>query len=85
MHYAQHIINNTNFKRIFAFGCSGDEKHHIIRPIYVDKNDYTLLDEVENFENFNEENIEQYYKEIVLNEIPSEVIEIEEVLKNLKN
>ena len=84
LHYAQHIINNTNFKRIFAFGCSGDEKHHIIRPIYVDKNDYTLLDEVENFENFNEENIEQYYKEIVLNEIPSEVIEIEEVLKKSK-
>lgn len=84
LHYAQHIINNTNFKRIFAFGCSGDEKHHIIRPIYVDKNDYTLLDEVENFENFNEENIEQYYKEIVLNETPSEVIEIEEVLKKSK-
>lgn len=84
LHYAQHIINNTNFKRIFAFGCSGDEKHHIIRPIYVDKNDYTLLDEVENFENFNEENIEQYYKEIVLNETPSEVNEIEEVLKKSK-
>ena len=54
LHYAQHIINNTNFKKIFAFGCSGDEKHHIIRPIYVDENDYTLLEEVENFENFNE-------------------------------
>lgn len=81
LHYAQHIINNTNFKKIFAFGCSGDEKHHIIRPIYVDENDYTLLDEVENFENFNEANIEQYYKEIVLNETPAEVIEIEEVLE----
>lgn len=84
LHYAQHIINNTNFKKIFAFGCSGDEKHHIIRPIYVDKNDYTLLEEVENFENFNEENIEQYYKEIVLNETPAEVIEIEEVLGKSK-
>lgn len=84
LHYAQHIINNTNFKKIFAFGCSGDEKHHIIRPIYVDENDYTLLDEVENFENFNEANIEQYYKEIVLNETPAEVIEIEEVLEKSK-
>lgn len=84
LHYAQHIINNTNFKKIFAFGCSGDEKHHIIRPIYVDENNYTLLDEVENFENFNEANIEQYYKEIVLNETPAEVIEIEEVLEKSK-
>ncbi|MEE3489340.1 MAG: N-6 DNA methylase [Methanobrevibacter sp.] len=84
LHYAQHIINNTNFKKIFAFGCSGDEKHHIIRPIYVDENDYTILDEVENFENFNEENIEQYYKEIILNETPAEVIEIEEVLGKSK-
>lgn len=84
LHYAQHIINYTNFKKIFAFGCSGDEKHHIIRPIYVDENDYILLDEVENFENFNEANIEQYYKEIVLNETPAEVIEIEEVLEKSK-
>lgn len=84
LHYAQHIINNTNFKKIFAFGCSGDEKHHIIRPIYVDENNYTLLDEVENFENFNKANIEQYYKEIVLNETPAEVIEIEEVLEKSK-
>lgn len=84
LHYAQHIINNTNFKKIFAFGCSGDEKHHIIRPIYVDENDYIILDEVENFENFNEENIGQYYKEIVLNETPAEVIEIEQVLEKSK-
>lgn len=84
LHYAQHIINNTNFKKIFAFGCSGDEKHHIIRPIYVDEKNYILLDEVENFENFNKENIEQYYKEIVLNETPAEVIEIEEVLEKSK-
>lgn len=84
LHYAQHIINNTNFKKIFAFGCSGDEKHHIIRPIYVNENDYIILEEVENFENFNEKNIEQYYKEIVLNETPTEVIEIEEVLEKSK-
>lgn len=84
LHYAQHIINNTNFKKIFAFGCSGDEKHHIIRPIYVDENDYTILEEVENFENFNEANIEQYYKEIVLNKTPTEVIEIEEALEKSK-
>ena len=35
VHYAQHIIQNTNFKKIFAFGCSGDEKHHQITPVYI--------------------------------------------------
>ena len=24
LHYANHIIKNTNFKNIFAFGCSGE-------------------------------------------------------------
>lgn len=80
LHYTMHIVKNTNFKKIFAFGCSGDEKHHIIRPIFVNENNYQLLDEVDNFENFNKENINKYYKEIVLNETPAEVIEIEEVL-----
>lgn len=84
VHYAKHIIKNTNFKKIFAFGCSGDEKHHIIRPIFLDEHDYQLLDEVENFENFNENNIDKYYKEIILNETPAEVIEIEEVLEKSK-
>ncbi|MBR6992606.1 MAG: N-6 DNA methylase [Methanobrevibacter sp.] len=84
LHYAKHIAENTNFKKIFAFGCSGDEKHHIIKPIFVDENNYQLLNEVENFENFNENNIDKYYKEIVLNETPAEVIEIEEVLEKSK-
>lgn len=36
VHYGQHIVENTNFKKVFAFGCSGNEKHHIIRPnIYI--------------------------------------------------
>ena len=37
LHYANVILAKTNFKKIFAFGCTGDEKHHIIRPIFVDK------------------------------------------------
>jgi len=84
LHYAMHIVKKTNFKKVFAFGCSGDEKHHIIRPIFVTEKRYRLLDEVENFENFNEDNIERYYKEIVLNETPDAVIEIEKVLEKSK-
>lgn len=80
-HYGKHIIENTNFKKVFAFGCSGDEKHHVIRPIFIDKNGYKLLKPVENFENFSASNIDKYYREQVLEETPAETLELEEVLK----
>jgi type I restriction-modification system DNA methylase subunit len=81
LHYAQEILAKTNFNEIFAFGCSGDERHHRIRPIFVDKSGYRLLQEVENFENFSEENIDRYYHEQVLGEIPAETLELEDILK----
>jgi len=81
LHYGKHIVENTNFKKVFAFGCSGDEKHHVIRPIFIDQNGYKLLKPVENFENFSTDNIEKYYKEQVLEETPAETLELEEVLK----
>ena len=81
LHYGKHIIENTNFKKVFGFGCSGDEKHHIIRPIFIDQNGYKLLKPVENFENFSIDNIEKYYREQVLEETPIETLELEEVLK----
>jgi type I restriction enzyme M protein len=82
LHYANEIINKTNFKKIFAFGCSGNEKHHIIRPFFVDEKGYKLLDKVENFENFSEANIEKYYKEQVLGETPQEEKEKENIIKD---
>ena len=81
LHYAKEIIKKTNFKKVFAFGCSGDEKHHIIRPIYVDEQGYKLLDKVENFKNFSSTLIERFYKEQVLGEIPVELKEKEDIIK----
>ena len=81
LHYAKAIIEKTSFKKIFAFGCSGDEKHHIIRPIFVDENGYKLLHPVENFENFSENNIERYYREQVLGETPPEILEVQDLQK----
>ncbi|MDD3467404.1 MAG: N-6 DNA methylase, partial [Campylobacterales bacterium] len=81
LHYANAIIQKTNFKKVFAFGCSGDEKHHIIRPIYVDTKGYKLLEKVENFENFSKANIDKFYKEQVLGETPQETLELEDILK----
>lgn len=82
--YAKKIISQTSYKNIFAFGNAGDKKHHIIKPIYVDENGYKELPEVETFENFSQEHIEEYYKRIVLGEIPSEDIELEDILKKAK-
>ena len=84
LHYAKHIVQNSTYKKVFAFGCSGDEKHHIIRPIFVNEEDYLLLDPVDNFENFNEENIDNYYREIVLKETPEEEIKLKELIKKSK-
>ncbi|MCK5113608.1 MAG: N-6 DNA methylase [Phycisphaerae bacterium] len=81
LHYANEIIKKTSFKKVFAFGCSGDEKHHIIRPIFVDEKDYKLLQPIENFENFFEDNIEKYYSEQVLEETPTETLELEDIIK----
>lgn len=81
VHYAKHIVKNTPFDKIFAFGCSGNQKHHAIRPIFVDKSgNYTLLKEVDNFENFNTDNIERYYREQVLGETPIEIQELKYIL-----
>jgi len=41
LHYAKEIVAKTNFKKVFAFECTGDEKHHIIRPIFVGKGGIT--------------------------------------------
>lgn len=84
LHYAQQIVQKTTFKKVFAFGCSGDEKHHTIRPIFVDENGYKLLSHVENFLNFTEENILNYYRQEILGEIPPEELELEEILAKAK-
>ncbi len=81
LHYANEILNKTPFKKIFAFGCSGDERHHIIKPIFVHENGYKFLQSIENFENFSETNIEKYYREQVLDETPPEILETHDLQK----
>jgi hypothetical protein len=83
-HYANEIVDKTNFKKVFAFGCSGDEKHHLIRPMFVSEDGYKLLQPVENFENFSAENINDYYKYEVLEETPPETVELQEILAKSK-
>ena len=34
--YGQHLAKNTSYKKILAFGISGNERKHKISPIYID-------------------------------------------------
>lgn len=83
--YAKHILENTNYKKAIAFGISGDEKHHIIKPIYLDGREYFIdLPEVESFISFNENNIDEYYIREILKENTADEKTTEEILKDAK-
>jgi len=81
--YAQHLAQHTTYKKIIAFGISGDEKKHIISPIYVDETEYYReLSEVESFISFNETNIDEYYTKEILKEETNKDKELSEILKD---
>ena len=81
--YGKHIINNTNYKKAFAFGVSGNEKKHKITPIFIDETEYYReLPEVESFISFSEQNIDEYYIKEVLKESTDIEKETEEILKD---
>lgn len=83
--YAKHILENTNYKKAIAFGISGDEKHHVIKPIYLDGREYFMdLPEVESFISFNENNIDEYYIREILKEDTDEEKTTTEILKDAK-
>ena len=82
--YAQKIVERTGFKKVFAFGNAGDSKHHILQPLFVGDGGYVELPEVETFENFSENNIDEYYKRAVLGEIPPADVELAEILRKAK-
>lgn len=81
--YAKHLARHTTYKKIFAFGVSGNAKKHIISPLYVDETEYYReLPEVESFISFNENNIDEYYIREVLGEITDTEKETKEILRD---
>ena len=83
--YAWKIIQNSNFKKVIAFGCSGtEEKKILIRPIFVNPNGYKILKTVKNFSDFTSENIQQYHFEKVLEKKPVEQVELEDIISRSK-
>ena len=84
--YAKHLIQNTTYKKVFAFGVSGNEKNHRITPLFVDdrQNLFDQLEDVESFISFNEKNIDEYYLCDVLKESSDKEKELEEILADAK-
>lgn len=84
--YGKHLINNTHYKKIIAFGVSGNEKHHKITPLFINEREYCkVMPDVESFYIFNEENIDEYYTREILGENTDLQKETTEILKFAKN
>lgn len=81
--YGQHLAKNTSYKKVIAFGISGDEKKHNISPLYIDETEYYReLPDVESFILFNEQNIDEYYVREILQEDTDQEKELAEILKD---
>lgn len=80
--YAKHIAKHTNFHKIFAFGVSGDNKHHRITPLFInERGDYQILNDVETFISFNRKNIQDFYHKEILKENTDNEKETSEIIK----
>lgn len=83
--YGKHLSQNTSYKKIIAFGVSGNEKKHRITPVFIDeRGGYKELDDVETFALFNKKNIEEYYTKNILKEKTPAEKTTEEILKDAK-
>lgn len=81
--YGKHLAKHTSYKKIIAFGISGDEKKHKISPFYIDETEfYRELPEVESFISFNDKNILEYYTREILKEKTNQEKETSEILKD---
>lgn len=82
IHYAKHIINNTDIvNKVFAIGSSGNGHSNKISIYFVDENEYKFIADVNNLNDLREENIEEFYRVSVLGELPKEERELKEVNK----
>lgn len=80
--YGIHLAKSTSFKKLIAFGVSGNQKHHRITPIFINERcQWQELPEVETFISFNENNITEYYVTEILKEETDKEKETSEILR----
>ncbi len=81
--YGKHLAKNTSYKKVIAFGISGNEKRHSISPLFIDETEYYReLPDVESFILFNKNNISEYYTREILEEDTDQEKELAEILKD---
>ena len=81
--YAKHIAQNSTFKKVFAVGVSGDSKHNVITPLWVDdRESYKQLPDLVSFTWFSPQNIQEYYTRYVLEEATDIEKTTEQILKD---
>ena len=81
LHYALRIVENSSFKKVFAFGCSGTERGRLtIRPIFVSPSGYRVMKRVQDFRQFAPESIDRYYREVVCGGESLEQVELIDIL-----
>jgi type I restriction enzyme M protein len=82
--YGKHLIENTSYKKIFAFGVSGSDKDYKITPLFINEREYCqVLDDVESFAQFSPKNIQDYYERNVL-KIDKKDADLETIMKATK-
>ena len=82
VHYARHIIKNTNIiDKVFAIGACGDGHTNQISIYYVDSEQYKFVDNVKSLEDIHPDNIIEFYKVSVLGELTKEEKEVQDVKK----
>lgn len=85
IHYAKHLLEKTSYKKIIAIWISWNPKRYKITPVFIyERWEYKILEEIENFTNFNEKNILEYYTHEILWEKTREEKTTEEILKDAK-
>lgn len=83
VHYAKAMVANgiPSNKGIFAVGVGGDEKHHEIAVVFVNRGIVKPLDELDNLEVFAADQIVEYHRVQVLGLRPRSEAQLDDVRK----
>lgn len=86
LHYGNHLMANTSYKKIIAIAVSGNEKKHKITPLFIDERGFypKVLSDVETFISFNANNIDEWYTKEILKEETNQEKTTEELVKDAK-
>lgn len=82
--YAKHLAKHTSYKKFIAIAVSGDEKRHKITPYFVNERGFVTQDlgDIEDFINFNENNIDEFYIKEILKEQTDKEKTTQEIIKD---